>query len=129
MAAAFRWRGPTGGWAWRIRGDRVDAGGKGHPWLSEAVDEATRRAADQGAEIAALPAEAGASPAELEDDLRAALEGLRFYGNARNYQKRPGYRLGLAIHPSDVERDAGKMARLLLDRLDASRAQRRRRAS
>jgi hypothetical protein len=128
VAAVFGWRSATRAWAWRIQGDGVDARGKGHPRLSEAVDEATRQAADGGAEIAAVPAEGSGASAQLEDELRAALEALRFYADSRNYRKLPDNRLGVAIHPSDVERDGGRMARLLVERLDASRAERRRRA-
>jgi len=119
--AAYGWR-PSRGWSWRLG----DVRRRGHPTLRQAVADARHYASANGLVLGDPPREAGGvASEELEADLRAALEGLRFYANPSNHRHRGSLRRGGGAGWSSVETDGGELARGLVERLDAARAARR----
>jgi hypothetical protein len=124
-AVTFGWR-ASRGWSWSIQyAPEANARGRGHATLCDAADAARAHAAEHDASIGRMPAEALDPPTnEAEEALRAALEGLRFYADKRNYRRRARDRDGRPSDRSSVDDDGGAMARVLLSRLDPPRKRR-----
>ena len=125
-AVTFGWR-ASRGWSWSIQyAPEAKARGRGHTTLWDAADAARAHAAEHDASIGRMPAEALDPPTnEAEEALRAALEGLRFYADKRNYSRR--HERDPDGRPSDrssVDDDGGAMARVLLSRLEPPRKRR-----
>jgi hypothetical protein len=124
-AVTFGWR-ASRGWSWSIEyAPDAKARGRGHTTLWDAADAARAHAAEHDASIGRMPAEALDPPTnEAEEALRAALEGLRFYADERNYRRHERDPDDRPSDRSSVDDDGGAMARVLLARLDPPRKRR-----
>jgi hypothetical protein len=124
-AVTFGWR-ASRGWSWSIEyAPEAKARGRGHATLCDAADAARAHAAEHDASIGRMPAEALDPPSnEAEEALRAALEGLRFYADKRNYRRHDRDADGRPSDRSSADEDGGAMARVLISRLDPPRKRR-----
>ena len=121
----FGWR-ASRGWSWRAEYPTESGGARGYARLRDAADAALVDAGSRDATLGRLPPEAVETPSDdTEGDLRAALEGLRFYADKRSYRRHEYDSGGRPSNRSSVDADGGAMARLLLARLDPARIRRR----